>query len=391
MRTDDNLARNSFRFSEEWQRGEEGAALDPAIDRRLSGGQLENGRYVVHSLSGHERNTLFMNAAGDSFTDASALSGLDNPADGRGFALLDYNRDGRTDIALVNANVPAFNLYRNDIDQTGNVIAIRFEGSNQEPTVGIGSVRDGYGALAIATLPDGQVLKREHRCGEGFASQNSATMLIGIGEATSARLQVKWPSGKVFELDNVPAGQLVLARENARDPFTTEVYLRASRPASQPSPIATPTLGVFPLVAKDIEANPEARIRIYTTMATWCESCLRHLPEVNAMCEVLADEEIEIVALPIDVADDERKLAAYTKKYQPRYRLVKVLAPSDRQELAHFLAKHLQTAEPPLPSTVVADGAGNALQVMAGLPSSSDIRRLILTLTKAGQELSETE
>lgn len=380
MRTDDQLARSSFRFSDEWQRSEDGAALNPEIDRRLSGGQLQNGRYVVHSLSGHERNNLFMNSAGTSFADMSALSGLDNPADGRGFALLDYNRDGRLDIALVNANVPAFNLYRNAMGNSGNVIAIRFKGANHSPSPSEGTVRDGYGALATVKLPNGQTLKREHRCGEGFASQNSATMLVGIGEATTASLKVKWPSGKVFELAKVSAGNLVVARENEKDPFSEDRYVQESRPARRTSPYKLPSLGVFSLAATDTGANAESPIRVYTTMATWCEACLRHLPEVSAMCEVLAEEHVEIVALPIDGDDNEQKLAAYEERFQPRYRLRKDLSPADRQDLTQFLNKHLQTTEPPLPATVVTDHAGNTLQVTAGLPSASEIRKLIRLL-----------
>ena len=41
---------------------------------------LKSGR----SLSGHERNHLFVNQGGQQFKDLSILSGLDNPADGRG-------------------------------------------------------------------------------------------------------------------------------------------------------------------------------------------------------------------------------------------------------------------------------------------------------------------
>ena len=379
MRTDGNQARSSFRFSDEWKRGEDGAALNPEIDRRLTGGQLENGRYVVHSLSGHERNKLFMNSAGSSFSDHSALSGLDNPADGRGFALLDYNRDGRHDIALVNANVPAFNLYRNAIGQSGNVIAIRFEGGNHSPSSGEGTVRDGYGALATVTLPDGQLLKREHRCGDGFAAQNSATMLVGIGEAASASLLVKWPGGKEFRLERVSAGSLVVARENEEDPFSTESYLQESVPVERLLPTPRSSLGSFALATNDVAANTQAPIRVYTTMATWCQSCLRHLPEVNAMCEVLAEEQVEIIALPIDVDDDEQKLTAYVEQLKPLYRLRKELSSEDRQALATFLNRHLQTTEPPLPSTVVTDHLGNALQVTAGLPSASEIRKLVLS------------
>ena len=71
MRTDESVSRDSFRFSDEWKRSEGGAELTPEIDSRLAGGEMRNGRYVAHSLSGNERNKLFMNSAGKSFSDMS--------------------------------------------------------------------------------------------------------------------------------------------------------------------------------------------------------------------------------------------------------------------------------------------------------------------------------
>ena len=92
------------------------------------------------------------------------------------------------------------------------------------------------------------------------------------------------------------------------------------------------------------------------------------------MCDVLAADNVEIIALPIDVDDNEQKLTSYAEKFQPRYRLRKDLSQVDRQGLTRFLNKHLQTTEPPLPSTIVTDSTGNTLQVTAGLPSASEIR-----------------
>ncbi len=66
----------------------------------------------------------------------SAISGLDSASDSSLFrALLDYDRDGWQDIALVNANEPLIELFHNDIaelpeaDKRG-MIAIRFVGGN---------------------------------------------------------------------------------------------------------------------------------------------------------------------------------------------------------------------------------------------------------------------
>lgn len=374
MRTDDSLSRKSFRFSEEWKRPGESAPLAPEIDSRLAGGEMRDGRYFVHSLSGNERNHLFMNDAGKAFSDVSGISGLDNIADGRGFALFDYNRDGLQDIALVNANVPLFNLYRNAMRGTGNVVAVRFEGGNHAARAATGmACRDGYGALVTAEIEGGPVLKREHRCGEGFAAQNSATLLIGIGAAeVVSRLTVRWPSGQTYAAENVAAGTLVHARENAEAPFALGSYLQ-SLPVRQP---AKQELPVFTLAAGDSAAAPSSGLRLYTTTATWCEACIRHLPELNAMAPLLRQDGMEIIAIPVDPEDDTGKLQQYISKWKPAYRMLAGLDAQQRAGVTQFLTAQTGAADPPLPSSIVTDAAGRVLLVASGIPDVSQLRRL---------------
>lgn len=376
MRTDESVSRDSFRFSDEWKRSEGGAELTPEIDSRLAGGEMRNGRYVAHSLSGNERNKLFMNSAGKSFSDMSGISGLDNIGDGRGFALFDYNRDGRQDIALVNANAPLFNLYRNAMKNHGNVIAVRFEGSNNAASPSKAQTnRDGFGATVIAQVTNGPTLKREHRCGEGFSAQNSNTMLIGIGSAESvSRLTVRWPSSRqVYTLQNVAAGALVTVRESASKPFDVSTYLK-SLPVPDRQTTERPT---FAVAASDIGAKPGTKLRLYVTTATWCEACLRHLPQINAMTKQLAADGIKIFAIPIDPEDNQAKLEKYLAKWKPAYQLMSDLPVTERAKVGAFLVKQTGTEGPPLPSSVVTDAEGKALLVTAGIPTVSDLRRLL--------------
>jgi ASPIC and UnbV/FG-GAP-like repeat len=221
LRTDENLARNSFRFSPEWKRTRAPDNLGPQIDARLAGVERQGDKIRVHSLNGSERNHYFLNRSGRSFEDISALSGLDNPADSRGFAVLDYDRDGWQDIALVNANQPLFNLYHNEIPAAGGrggMIAVRFVGGNRTaaPSKEFGC-RDGFGARVTLDLGDGKLI-REHRCGDGWSTQNSATMILGIGTHTNvASLNVKWPSGRTATVRAIPEGALVTVFENPAD------------------------------------------------------------------------------------------------------------------------------------------------------------------------------
>ena len=173
-----------------------------------------------------------MNRGGRAFVDISALSGLDNPADSRGFAVLDYDRDGWQDVALVNANQPLFNLYHNEMPAAGfkgGMIAIRFVGGNRTsaPSKEF-ACRDGYGARVAVDLGDAKLI-REHRCGDGWSSQNSATMIVGIGShAAVASLTVRWPSGKAASTQAIPEETLLTVYENPTDSPAGAAFVRAS-------------------------------------------------------------------------------------------------------------------------------------------------------------------
>lgn len=366
MRTDQNLGRQSFRHSPGWKEDQGTQNSKPNIDNRLEGYEvLPDGRVVVHSLSGNETNRLFMNQNGTEFENTSAISGLDNPADSRGWALLDYDRDGWQDVALVNANTPLLNLYHNNIkslpaSQTAGVIAMRFVGGGEGH-----SPRDGYGALVTVTLPDGTILKREHRCGEGYSSQNSATVLIGIGTQPQAlSINVKWPSGKLTSLQNVAEGTLVTAFEQeSQDHFTQQPY-RLKLP---PRTVQPTTPAKFPYA----QVN-NSKIHLYTTTATWCTACLGHLPSLKE----LKNAGIPIFGLPVDPNDTPEILASYLEGKKPPYQMLSDLSTDDRQIITALLSKELGTDNPPLPSSIVTDSEGTILATLTGIPSLSQIRRL---------------
>jgi hypothetical protein len=134
-------------------------------------------------------------------------------------------------VALVNANQPLFNLYHNEMTTAGirgGMIAIRFVGGNRAaaPSKEFGG-RDGFGARVWVTVPDAKLV-REHRCGDGWSTQNSATMIVGIdGHATANQVTVQWPSGKTSSTEVVPEGTLLTVYENAADSPSGEAFVRA--------------------------------------------------------------------------------------------------------------------------------------------------------------------
>ncbi len=381
VRADENLARPSFRFSPEWKRTPPPDNLGPQIDARLAGVERVGDAIRVHSLHGQERNRCFSNRGGQRFVDISGLTGLDNVADSRGFGLLDYDRDGWLDMALVNANQPLFNLYRNQMPSAGirgGIIAIRFVGGNRTAAPSKEySCRDGFGARVFVQL-DGPKIVREHRAGEGWSTQNSATMLIGIGSHTDATsVSVRWPSGKRVSTQAVPEGTLLTVYENPADSPSGEAFTRApyriERTAAPPVGSANPR-SVFPVRELDTSAKT-ARLRVYPTMTTSNPSSASDWPRLRWLKEQSAAEGVDFAVVPIDESDDNPKLAAYAKQWNPAARLVNI-APAKRTQAVAAYAKALDQP-PPLPSTVITDDAGHILSAIPGLPTLSTLRKLL--------------
>jgi thiol-disulfide isomerase/thioredoxin len=377
VRTDNNMSRQSFRHSPEWRRTSPPDNQGPEIDARLGGAERRGEQAFVHSLNGSERNHYFANRNGKSFQDISGLSGLDNIGDSRGFGLIDYDRDGWQDVALVNANSPMFFLYHNEIsklDPTNGMIAVRFVGGNKTaaPSKEF-ACRDGYGARVNIDLGDEKVT-REHRCGEGWSTQNSPTMIVGIGAHKNIpTLTVKWPSGKTASTKDIPEGTLLTIYENPADSPSKEAFTRATyRVTKEAAPPLVAQDQIFAVKYADRAAKP-AKLRVYTTFTTWSPECKKELPQLRRLKEELAAQGVDIVAVPLDKNDDNNKLAAFAKEFQPTSRFINV-SPDSRTNVFSAYQRALGE-DPPLPSTVFTDDAGHVLGAQTGVPSVSEVRK----------------
>ena len=374
MRTDEQLNR-SVTQSKQWK----GAERFSDIFGRREGARRSP------SFSGHERNHLFMNFRGGRFSDLSTLSGLDSEADGRSFVWWDYDRDGWLDIALVNANRPLLNLFRNQIgEQPGaanqQMIGIRLVGGNRTATAtDAWSTRDGYGAEVLVSLGEMKI-GREHRCGEGFAGQNSGTMVIGIGAHTRVDVvEIEWPSGKTSRRDNVDAGTLLTVYEDAAESTDGSGFEPSSYRLNlygKASPLAavshSPVLN-FDLPCRPPETNQPA-LRMYTTMATWCSACKKQLPQLQLLRKTFSEDRLAMYGVPIDEDDVPDQLSSYVKRHQPGYRILLELSSNERASVSKVLQTMIRSE--PLPSSIVTNAQGKVLRVFRGVPTTSDLRRL---------------
>ena len=139
--------------------------------------------FTSNSLSGRERNRMFLRHE-DNFADVTLVSGADDLADGRSFALVDFDQDGWQDIAMMSLNAPRFKLYRNQMKELypeNRSIRFRLVGGHSDSTASQAlSNRDAIGARVLVTYASGNKIMMQNQDGEGFASQNSDKLMIGV-------------------------------------------------------------------------------------------------------------------------------------------------------------------------------------------------------------------
>jgi thiol-disulfide isomerase/thioredoxin len=340
------------------------------------------------SLSGYERDKLFLSSRGQRFVDVSGVSGLDDPSDGRAAALFDYDRDGWVDIALVSSNAPMLELFRNRMGchpaiagrtpRRGRMLAVRLVGGNDaaQPSASF-SARDGYGARLTVEL-DGRTLLREHRAGEGFAAQNSATLVIGLGDQDRARsVTVRWPSGRTQTETDVPAGTLLTVYENpdragAGPAFVRETYAKTT---ALTSTTAASRRSVPRLALPLARRQAGARLKLYTTMATWCAACRDELPQFARLRATFGPGQLALAAVPIDTEESHEMVQAWGAAHKPAYELLTHLEPAQVATVKDLVLEKLQLDA--VPATLVTDADGAVVLAQWGPPSISKIRELL--------------
>jgi len=150
---------------------------------------------------------LFRNQGDGTFVEmgADAGPGIDTRHCSRGAAFGDFDNDGDMDVLIMNVNEPP-TLLRNDAPTGNRWIKIRLEGTK--------SNRSAIGARVLVHY-GGKVQVQEVLSGSSFISANDPRLHFGIGGATTADVEVHWPSGLVERMKSVSANQLLTLREGS--------------------------------------------------------------------------------------------------------------------------------------------------------------------------------
>ena len=131
--------------------------------------------------------------------------GVDAAHSSRGCAFGDFDNDGDVDVVIVNHNEPP-SLLRNDVSGGNHWLKIKLEG--------VKSNRSAIGARVTARY--GDTVQAQELLGQSsYLSVNDSRLHFGLGPATTADVEIRWPLGLVEKLAGVAADQLIRVKEGA--------------------------------------------------------------------------------------------------------------------------------------------------------------------------------
>lgn len=176
---------------------------------------VANGHTDEHLPDHEQPDQLFENLGDGRYEDASDRSGAPFATRlvSRGVAFGDYDNDGDVDMVVGNKNGP-LNVLQNVGGNRNNWLMIRTEGTE--------SNRDGIGARIDVTAPDFKRIK-DVKSGYSMFSGNDLRVHFGLGELDTVNVTVRWPSGIVDNIEDVPANHLLTIVEGSGHGSVTEL------------------------------------------------------------------------------------------------------------------------------------------------------------------------
>ena len=148
---------------------------------------------------------LFRNLGNGNFEEVGRLAdtGILESHSSRGCAFGDFDNDGDLDVVIINMNEPP-SLLRNDVDRKRHWIKVKLEGTKSNRSAIGARVLLHYGGKTQAQF----VLSQS-----SYYSCNDPRLHFGLGGATSADIDIYWPSGSRETYRRIAADQLVTFRE----------------------------------------------------------------------------------------------------------------------------------------------------------------------------------
>jgi len=165
----------------------------PELEQFFKGYKYRNPRILLRNLgTGVFENVSDRSGAG--MTDAHSS---------RGCAFGDFDNDGKVDVAIMNMGEPP-SLLRNETSNNNHWLKLKL--------IGTKSNRSAVGARAFVTAA-GRRQRQEVLSQSSFYSQSDLRLHFGLGSATSADVEIHWPSGLKEVYRNVASNRILSLKE----------------------------------------------------------------------------------------------------------------------------------------------------------------------------------
>ena len=326
--------------------------------------------------SGFERNVFYANNRDGTFSDVSGAVGMDFVEDGRSFALADFDHDGRLEVFLKNRNGPQLRVLKNVIKDLPPSISFRLKGGK--------SNRDAIGAVITVETDSGRQT-RSLQAGSGFLSQHCKEVLFGSGEAkASVRASIRWPSGLVQKLHDLPPNHRVWVEEGS-EPSRMEAFKTfrssAKRPStrdqsSEPLPTAVETWLLAPVAAPDFSL-PDLTGKPYTLKAfrghptllnfwaTGSTACQENLKILDRVHQRWMSQGIQLLTVNIDAGAGKLP----TRDQSLHFSFPILRGTDDVSGIYNILYRYLfdRHRDMSLPTSFLIDDKGNIVKVYQGV------------------------
>jgi enediyne biosynthesis protein E4 len=177
----------------------------------VNGHILDNIALYHPEVKYEEEKTLYHNSGQGQFVDATKTQGPDfrAPRVGRGLAVGDFDNDGWQDF-LVSNNGEDAQLFRNE---GGSSLLARNNHWLAVKLIGEKSNRDGIGAM-LKLIAGDLTSYDQSKGGMSYCSAQDPRIYFGLGRHDHVDyLEVRWPSGYVQQMKNIPADTVVYVTE----------------------------------------------------------------------------------------------------------------------------------------------------------------------------------